>query len=35
MLTTLVQGRVNVEAGGKHVELQPGQQAVLTGGTIV
>ncbi len=27
VLTTLVQGRVNVEAGGKHVELQPGQQA--------
>ena len=27
VLTTLVQGRVNVEAGGKQVELSPGQQA--------
>ncbi len=27
VLTTLVRGRVNVEAGGKQVELSPGQQA--------
>ena len=27
VLTTLVEGRVNVEAGGKQVELSPGQQA--------
>ena len=27
MLTTLVEGRVNVEADGQQVELNPGQQA--------
>ena len=32
VLTTLVQGRVNVEAGGKQVELSPGQQADFSRG---
>ena len=32
VLTTLVEGRVNVEAGGKQVELSPGQQADFSRG---